>query len=580
MTSEHTTDKRPRWTIGMATAADLSGCYFTVQALRLYHRIDDCELLIVDNAPQHAIAPHLRSFCEKTGTRYIPLASPIGTSPARNAIVEHARGDWVLVLDCHVLLVPGALEALRAFAAEKPESRDLLQGPLLYDDGRGLATHFEPQWRDGMFGVWGHDPRGDDPRGEPFEIPAQGLGLFACRRDAWPGFHRHAGGFGGEEGYIHEKFRRRGGRCLCIPALRWMHRFGYPAGAPYPLRMYDRVRNYVLEWLELGRDLEEIRAHFVEGGRLAARDWEHLIADPEKHVDPPTVRSGCGGCRASKHDSIDAWFADEAARHPDLRGHLPRLRELAEGADLVVELGVGRGGSTAAFLAARPRRLISIDAVRPNWHADAAALVPPETDWEFREGDSRSVELPEPIDLLFIDTKHTAPQLWAELEAHAGKVRGRIALHDTKTYGEHGEGGGPGLLPALRRFLRERPEWVVAAHYPDWHGLTVISNRAEDKKPLPSTARQVFNFAKAVAAHVIEGGATPADELERRLDICALCELRSGNRCSVCGCYLIAAPTGKGGKAEWAEQECPLGKWPPVAAKKGEKTGANLNAGS
>ena len=49
---------------------------------------------------------------------------------------------------------------------------------------------------------------------------------------AWPGFPAAFRGFGGEEAYIHEKFRRAGGRRLCLPWLRWMHRFGRPVAFP------------------------------------------------------------------------------------------------------------------------------------------------------------------------------------------------------------------------------------------------------------------------------------------------------------------------------------------------------------
>ena len=52
---------------------------------------------------------------------------------------------------------------------------------------------------------------------------------------------------------------------------------------------------------------------------------------------------------------------------------------------------------------------------------------------------------------------HTADQLTRELQRHAGKVRQRIVLHDTQIFGERGEDGGPGLLVALRAFLREFP---------------------------------------------------------------------------------------------------------------------------
>ena len=40
-----------------------------------------------------------------------------------------------------------------------------------------------------MWGIWASDPRGQDPRGEPFEIPMQGMGAFSCLKQAWLGFH-------------------------------------------------------------------------------------------------------------------------------------------------------------------------------------------------------------------------------------------------------------------------------------------------------------------------------------------------------------------------------------------------------
>ena len=74
------------------------------------------------------------------------------------------------------------------------------------------------------------------------------------------------GGFGGEEGYIHEKFRKNGGRSLCVPGFKWLHRFGRPDGAPYPLKLEDRIWNYYIGWGELqgpdGKMLEEITDFF------------------------------------------------------------------------------------------------------------------------------------------------------------------------------------------------------------------------------------------------------------------------------------------------------------------------------
>ena len=115
-----------------------------------------------------------------------------------------------------------------------------------------------------MYGCWAMDERGQDPDAPPFDIPMQGMGLFCCRRAAWPCFNEQFQGFGGEEGYIHEKFRQRGGRTLCLPFLRWIHRFNRPMGVPYNNSWEDRVRNYVIGFRELGLPTDELEQHYHE----------------------------------------------------------------------------------------------------------------------------------------------------------------------------------------------------------------------------------------------------------------------------------------------------------------------------
>lgn len=258
---------RPKITIGMATYDDYDGVYFSMQALRVYHAeiIDHCEILIIDNHPDGPCSESLKQLDSWTeNCRYVPLQDVQGTGAARNAIFHHAAGEHVLCLDCHVLLVPGALKKLAEYFAGHSDTRDLLQGPLLHDDLRTISTHFEPVWRGGMYGVWGYDPRGDDLAGEAFAIPMQGIGLFACRRDAWPGFNPRFYGFGADEGYIHEKFRQAGGEVLCLPFLRWLHRFARPLGPPYPVRWEDRIHNYLIGFAELGLDTAPVKEHFTE----------------------------------------------------------------------------------------------------------------------------------------------------------------------------------------------------------------------------------------------------------------------------------------------------------------------------
>jgi glycosyltransferase involved in cell wall biosynthesis len=247
-------------TVGMATYRDFDGVYFTLQALRLYQDMEGVEILVVDNFGCEAT----RDFVEgSAGGRYILAPDPVGTSAPRDLVFREAQGEGVLCLDSHVLLAEGVLGRLKRFYRENPRCLDLLQGPLVSDDLETLSTHCEPVWRDQMWGTWAYDARARaGESGEPFEIPMQGLGLFSCRKSAWPGFNSSFRGFGGEEGYIHEKFRKLGRRCLCLPWLRWVHRFGRPAGPPYPLRLRDRIANYLIGHREVGLDETAVLEHF------------------------------------------------------------------------------------------------------------------------------------------------------------------------------------------------------------------------------------------------------------------------------------------------------------------------------
>ena len=266
----------PKLTIGMATYDDYDGVYFSIQAIRMYHSeiLDEVEFLVVDNHPDGPCGEPLKKLeASIPNYRYVPLPGQSGTASTRDLIFYEGAGRYALCMDCHVFIVPGAIRRLLDYMDVHSETRDLLQGPMINDNLQSISTHFDPIWRAGMYGIWAHDAAGDDTEGPPFDIPMQGLGLFACRRDAWPGFSRHFRGFGGEEGYIHEKVRRAGGRTLCLPFLRWMHRFQRPLGLPYRNTWEDRCWNYMIGFRELGLPTDALVAHFSEviGDGAAAR---------------------------------------------------------------------------------------------------------------------------------------------------------------------------------------------------------------------------------------------------------------------------------------------------------------------
>jgi hypothetical protein len=255
-----------RLTIGMAACHNRAEVWFTLQALRLYQDLRGTELVVVDNGGD------LAGVVGKCGARYERFTAVQGSAPPKDHLFRVARGEWVICIDSHVMLAPGAVAAFKRWATQNAERRDLLHGPMLYDDLVTTADAMSDEWRGEMWGTWRH--RSVPPDAPSYEIPMHGMGLFACRRDAWLGFNPGFRGFGGEEGYIHEKYRKAGQRVMLLPFLRWAHLFrdnahvpGAPA--PYPVRREDKIHNYAVGLAELGLDPARFREHFKlprEGG--------------------------------------------------------------------------------------------------------------------------------------------------------------------------------------------------------------------------------------------------------------------------------------------------------------------------
>lgn len=301
----------PKLTVGMAHFEDYHGVWQTVHDLVLDHRevIQDVEIVVVDNYPPGSHGKETQGFLGwvHSGTqprteddrkasleqpwhphsvKYVPFSKAVGTSQSRNEIFRQASAPYVLAIDCHVKLWPDSLKRLLDFYEENPDTQDLHQGVLVYDDLEMYRTHFDDVIRGEMWGTWGWDERGKNLDGDPFEIGGQGLGLFSCRKDAWLGFNEKFRGFGGEEMYIHEKYRQAGHKTLCLPFMRWIHRFGRPDGVKYPLERWMKVRNYILGYRELGLPLDRLFDYFVRGkdedpqegqrGTLRPPEWEAL----------------------------------------------------------------------------------------------------------------------------------------------------------------------------------------------------------------------------------------------------------------------------------------------------------------
>lgn len=262
---------KKKLTIGMATYDDYDGVYFSIQALRLYQLEgieEEVEFIVVDNNPDSKHGQQVKSFVEGWAKgKYIPYTDK-KSSFVKYEIFKHATGEFTLGIDCHVLLEPNAIKNLLNYYEQNPDTKDLIQGPLLYDDLKNISTHFDTVWRGNMYGIWANNQEALN-KNEAFEIPMMGMGAYSCRTEAWPKINENFVGFGAEEGYIHEKFRQAGGKCICLPNFKWVHRFGRPGGVPFKNVLEDRLFNYFIGAFDLYKDethpfFQGIINHFKE----------------------------------------------------------------------------------------------------------------------------------------------------------------------------------------------------------------------------------------------------------------------------------------------------------------------------
>lgn len=262
------------FSVGISTYDDYNGLYFTIQSLKLHHPLVN-EVVVIDNNPKTKIARFNKDLANTSNNnfkiKYVEYRDKVSTS-SREEVFKYVNNNYVVICDSHVLFATGAFESLKYFYENESKPYDFIQGPLIYDNGIDISTHFNKKWGSYMYGQW--ETRHTQERW--FEIDAQGLGAFACKKDEWLGFNKHFDGFGGEEHYIHEKYRRKGGRCICLSGFKWMHRFNRPEGIPFPNNLEQRFKNYIIGRMEFNLDYDDVIEAFKEG--LSADSIDNAIS--------------------------------------------------------------------------------------------------------------------------------------------------------------------------------------------------------------------------------------------------------------------------------------------------------------
>lgn len=246
----------------MATYDDFDGVFFTVQSARIHHP-EITEIVIIDNNPGTEHSKEIKNLLNwknnRCALKYIPYSYKKSTS-VRNEVFKYASNEYVICVDSHVLFLPDSIKSLKEYYLNNHKPFDFIQGPMVYDDIKTFSTHLDLVWREDFYGTWGTKKTDE----KYFEIPSMGLGCFSSKKSEWLGYNHLFRGFGGEEGYIHEKYRKHGGRAICVQDFKWVHRFGRPRGVPYPNILEDRYFNYFIGRFELKLEYKDVIEHAIK----------------------------------------------------------------------------------------------------------------------------------------------------------------------------------------------------------------------------------------------------------------------------------------------------------------------------
>ncbi len=175
--------------------------------------------------------------------------------------------------------------------------------------------------------------------------------------------------------------------------------------------------------------------------------------------------------------SLEARYAQACQTPSDINEHLARFVDLCMelNATTVIELGTRGGVSTVAWLYGMELTdghlwSVDIDAAPDFEHSR----------WSFIRGDDLDVgvvrQLPDRVDIVFIDTSHEYAQTLAELKVYRWKVRpgGVILLHDTELAHPYGLAAKPRypVKTAIEEFCFD--EGLTWSNRPNCFGLGEI----------------------------------------------------------------------------------------------------------
>lgn len=156
--------------------------------------------------------------------------------------------------------------------------------------------------------------------------------------------------------------------------------------------------------------------------------------------------------------------------------------EIAERLDSTMtyrELGVNQGATLALASLILPNKIRAYDINLKNFEPYRPLFTVFHRDYggDFRAEEKSSLDpsTVEDVDVLYIDTVHTAEHLIKELHLHHSSVKKYIICHDTFAK--------PGMHMAIENFCMMNPEWRVAKYYQKNVGYTTLERIHENPTP-------------------------------------------------------------------------------------------------
>lgn len=210
------------------------------------------ETIVIDNGSADATVDFIKNNYPQV--RLIINKNNLGPCRARNQGIGIASGEWILTLDCDVVLENGFISQIMEFAKDQKDSTAIIQPKILTKDGKIFSCGIRPTWLWRFFDI-GRNLDDSDKFNKPSFV------FGACCAAA---LYRHKSleGLKDKYGYFDQRFFflfedadlswrswKKGWDCRYFPQANCYHQ-GNSSSTDNSIRRFLSLRNRVLTILK------------------------------------------------------------------------------------------------------------------------------------------------------------------------------------------------------------------------------------------------------------------------------------------------------------------------------------------